>query len=227
MTPTSRLFHAGVCCTSPRGTDVICPAVADCCCRPAWLPRQCSLAGCGGGAIRCRGFTRGVAQLGSALRSGRRGRGFESRHPDCVLAGSRPGELATQIAAAYPVRFPRQFHCRRWQLTVAVPPFGAGPGRQPPETPCKSARPSRIPSLIWSDTVGAPTAAVGPPPQLQLRTLNALGSAATGIATPTATLSATAALNNTFVITRCRAVGRGACCASSAPCGGPPARLAT
>ena len=34
------------------------------------------------GAIRCRGFTRGVAQLGSALRSGRRGRGFESRHPD-------------------------------------------------------------------------------------------------------------------------------------------------
>jgi hypothetical protein len=26
--------------------------------------------------------TRGVAQLGSALRSGRRGRGFESRHPD-------------------------------------------------------------------------------------------------------------------------------------------------
>jgi hypothetical protein len=35
-------------------------------------------------AIRCRGFTRGVAQLGSALRSGRRGRGFESRHPDSV-----------------------------------------------------------------------------------------------------------------------------------------------
>ncbi len=26
---------------------------------------------------------RGVAQLGSALRSGRRGRGFKSRHPDC------------------------------------------------------------------------------------------------------------------------------------------------
>src|SRR4051794_30546534 len=28
-------------------------------------------------------LSRGVAQLGSALRSGRRGRGFESRHPDC------------------------------------------------------------------------------------------------------------------------------------------------
>ena len=37
-------------------------------------------------AIRCRGFTRGVAQLGSALRSGRRGRGFESRHPDSVMS---------------------------------------------------------------------------------------------------------------------------------------------
>ncbi len=34
------------------------------------------------GAIGCRSFKRGVAQLGSALRSGRRGRGFESRHPD-------------------------------------------------------------------------------------------------------------------------------------------------
>jgi hypothetical protein len=41
------------------------------------------------GAIRCRGFTRGVAQLGSALRSGRRGRGFESRHPDCVICQAR------------------------------------------------------------------------------------------------------------------------------------------
>ena len=28
---------------------------------------------------------RGVAQLGSALRSGRRGRGFKSRHPDRVV----------------------------------------------------------------------------------------------------------------------------------------------
>ena len=41
------------------------------------------------GAIRCRGFTRGVAQLGSALRSGRRGRGFESRHPDRVKPGDK------------------------------------------------------------------------------------------------------------------------------------------
>ena len=84
------------------------------------------------------------------------------------------------------------------------------------ETPCKSARPSWIPSLIWSDTVGPPTPAVGLSPQLQLRTPNALGSALTGMATPTATLSATAALNNTFVITRCRAIGRGAWRASRA-----------
>lgn len=39
-------------------------------------------AGANPGAIRCRGFTRGVAQLGSVLRSGRRGRWFESSHPD-------------------------------------------------------------------------------------------------------------------------------------------------
>ena len=31
---------------------------------------------------------RGVAQLGSALRSGRRGRGFKSRHPDVIPAAS-------------------------------------------------------------------------------------------------------------------------------------------
>ena len=42
------------------------------------------------GAIRCRGFTRGVAQLGSALRSGRRGRGFESRHPDWLVEMTEP-----------------------------------------------------------------------------------------------------------------------------------------
>jgi hypothetical protein len=29
-----------------------------------------------------------VAQLGSALRSGRRGRGFKSRHPDSEMAGN-------------------------------------------------------------------------------------------------------------------------------------------
>ena len=34
------------------------------------------------GSARLPGFQRGVAQLGSALRSGRRGRGFKSRHPD-------------------------------------------------------------------------------------------------------------------------------------------------
>lgn len=34
----------------------------------------------GGYAVAC--CTRGVAQFGSALRSGRRGRGFKSRHPD-------------------------------------------------------------------------------------------------------------------------------------------------
>jgi hypothetical protein len=36
---------------------------------------------------------RGVAQLGSALRSGRRGRGFESRHPDqCFGPSSKIGD---------------------------------------------------------------------------------------------------------------------------------------
>ena len=141
MAPTSRLFHAGPCCKSPTGTDVICAAVADRCDWPAWLPSQCALAGCRGGAIRCRGFTRGVAQLGSALRSGRRGRGFESRHPDCVLAGSRPNKPAMQIAAAYPVRFPLQFRCCRWQLTVATPPSCAGPERQPRHLgPCRKDR---------------------------------------------------------------------------------------
>lgn len=69
--------------------------------------------------------------------------------------------------------------------------------------------------------------AVGPPPQLQLRTPNALGSALAGMATPTATVSATAALNNPFVITRCRTVGRDSCAASTAPCDGPRAGLAT
>jgi hypothetical protein len=51
------------------------------------------------GAIRCRGFTRGVAQLGSALRSGRRGRGFESRHPDCVVADQsrRPSKRGSPV----------------------------------------------------------------------------------------------------------------------------------
>ena len=34
------------------------------------------------GSARLAGLHRGVAQLGSALRSGRRGRGFKSRHPD-------------------------------------------------------------------------------------------------------------------------------------------------
>src|SRR6478736_418037 len=55
----------------------ICPAVID-------------LAAHLTGAIRCRGFTRGVAQLGSALRSGRRGRGFESRHPDSLVEMTEP-----------------------------------------------------------------------------------------------------------------------------------------
>jgi hypothetical protein len=51
--------------------------------QPSCRNRESSrLASPAAGAIRCRGFTRGVAQLGSALRSGRRGRGFESRHPD-------------------------------------------------------------------------------------------------------------------------------------------------
>ena len=46
------------------------------------MPAASGLASRRAGAIGCRGFKRGVAQLGSALRSGRRGRGFKSRHPD-------------------------------------------------------------------------------------------------------------------------------------------------
>ncbi len=56
-----------------RRRSDLCPAIG------FWAVRLGSYRG---GAIRCRGFTRGVAQLGSVLRSGRRGRGFESRHPD-------------------------------------------------------------------------------------------------------------------------------------------------
>ena len=35
-----------------------------------------------------------MAQLGSALRSGRRGRGFKSRHPDCTKGPSSAGMMA-------------------------------------------------------------------------------------------------------------------------------------
>jgi hypothetical protein len=50
-----------------------------------WATPPSALADRAGGAIRCRGFKRGVAQLGSALRSGRRGRRFKSCHPDLKL----------------------------------------------------------------------------------------------------------------------------------------------
>ena len=49
--------------------------------RDGGLSRSDFLPTVGGGyAVAC--CTRGVAQFGSALRSGRRGRGFKSRHPD-------------------------------------------------------------------------------------------------------------------------------------------------
>ena len=49
--------------------------------RDGGLSRSDFLPAVGGGyAVAC--CTRGVAQFGSALRSGRRGRGFKSRHPD-------------------------------------------------------------------------------------------------------------------------------------------------
>ena len=44
------------------------------------------------GSARLAGLHRGVAQLGSALRSGRRGRGFKSRHPDSKTAGVPAGQ---------------------------------------------------------------------------------------------------------------------------------------
>jgi hypothetical protein len=62
------------------------------------LPPQSTLAERRVFAIRCRGFKRGVAQLGSALRSGRRGRGFKSRHPDpCDVARHRNSPTAPAI----------------------------------------------------------------------------------------------------------------------------------
>ena len=44
---------------------------------------------------------RGVAQLGSALRSGRRGRGFESRHPDSLVE-TTAGPLISRNAGRGP-----------------------------------------------------------------------------------------------------------------------------
>src|SRR3984885_2854746 len=170
MTPTSRLFHAGVCCTSPSGTDVICPAVADCGCRPAWLPRQCSLAGCGGGAIRCRGFTRGVAQLGSALRSGRRGRGFESRHPDHVTAGEKPTQYSYAVRCSVPGTFSPSISL---PALAFAPDDAAAPNRNDPagrEQPgrfffcgcglCNAERASSLP-LPWITVANATLSLVG------------------------------------------------------------------
>src|SRR5271155_3133965 len=85
--PTSRLFHAGLWHKSPASAGVTYPAPTRA--LPVWMTRPSALAGCRVGAIRCRGFRRGVAQLGSALRSGRRGRGFESRHPDLDMTRSK------------------------------------------------------------------------------------------------------------------------------------------
>ena len=48
--------------------------------------------------LDCSRGRRGVAQLGSALRSGRRGRGFKSRHPDQVRGHLR------SLQVAFPVR---------------------------------------------------------------------------------------------------------------------------
>jgi hypothetical protein len=80
--PTPELFHAG--CGADR----------------RYRRRRSALGGCEVGAIRCRGFNRGVAQLGSALRSGRRGRGFESRHPDLksLAAGNAPGTFPPSVS---------------------------------------------------------------------------------------------------------------------------------
>ena len=66
---------------------------------PVRLPARGHPADAGGetirpGSARLAGLHRGVAQLGSALRSGRRGRGFKSRHPDTrrpvTCSGGRP-----------------------------------------------------------------------------------------------------------------------------------------
>lgn len=58
------------------------------------------------------GPVRGVAQPGSALRSGRRGRGFESRHPDqnSSLVTGYVGEVEVVAggASAFESRHPDQ-----------------------------------------------------------------------------------------------------------------------
>ena len=56
---------------------------------------------------------RGVAQLGSVLRSGRRGRGFKSRHPDCLFS-----QVVACLILCYMVVF-------RFSRTPCVPPFTA------------------------------------------------------------------------------------------------------
>ncbi|CAG6394836.1 Eukaryotic translation initiation factor 4B [Actinacidiphila cocklensis] len=66
---------------------------------------------------------RGVAQLGSALRSGRRGRGFKSRHPDSKAAG--------QGLDPHEDQGPEPFPGPSWEPLGANPdirlPGGSGP----------------------------------------------------------------------------------------------------
>ena len=72
-------------------------------------------------ALVCRGAfrythgvanTRGVAQLGSVLRSGRRGRGFKSRHPD---------RASTRGNRRFPTRCERGRGTQRAQRVAATP----------------------------------------------------------------------------------------------------------
>ena len=115
MALRSRLFHAG----KWRKPDGSCDLRSTDGCGRTTVAWQSPLAACRVGAIRCRGFTRGVAQLGSVLRSGRRGRGFESRHPDsCSIRAAGCSRRPQQHPGPghYPIRrrsWPPQVHPNR------------------------------------------------------------------------------------------------------------------
>jgi hypothetical protein len=121
---------------------------------------QSTLASCRVGAIRCRGFTRGVAQLGSVLRSGRRGRGFESRHPDpkCLVTGAS----TTSPTASRPLP-------HSWVMTARASGTASIRPGTAASAPCSSAADERRP--VATPRTDEFQVAIGPAPKSdQVRT---------------------------------------------------------
>ena len=93
--------------------------------RDGGLSRSDFLPAVGGGyAVAC--CTRGVAQFGSALRSGRRGRGFKSRHPDYSVAAVTDGGHSS-LEPRDPAGRARFDPLRMWLLCDHVPLAPARP----------------------------------------------------------------------------------------------------